>query len=168
MELDEKHMRQALQEARCALDNGEFPVGCIMTSAGQVVATGKRANSSGEKANEMDHAEISALRQLLTGRLEIDPGKVTVYTTMEPCLMCYTTMLLNGIRRFVYAYEDAMGGGTSLALDSLPPLYKEMAVEVVPGVCRTESLVMFKEFFSNPDYNYWQDSLLAEYTLGQP
>ena len=168
MVVDEKHMRQALKEARFALGNGEFPVGCIMVSGGEVVATGKRDNSSGEKANEMDHAEIFALRQLLTGRPGIDPGRVTVYTTMEPCLMCYTTMLLNGIRRFVYAYEDVMGGGTNLDLKTLNPLYREMRVEVVAQLCRGEGLAMFKEFFSNPDYDYWQDSLLAEYTLNQP
>ena len=116
----------------------------------------------------MDHAEISALRQLLEDRPEIDPGTVTVYATMEPCLMCYVTMLLNGIRRFVYAYEDAMGGGTGLNLDDQKPLFREMQVEVVPDVCRAESLVLFKEFFRNPDNDYWQDSLLEKYTLEQP
>jgi tRNA(adenine34) deaminase len=168
VELDEKYMRLALQEARVALDKGEFPVGCIMTCGDEVLSQGKRINSHGESANEMDHAEISALRSLLAERPDIAPGKVTVYTTMEPCLMCYTTMLLNGIRHFVYAYEDAMGGGTTLALDSLKPLYTDMEVEIVPGVCRSESLAMFKDFFSNPDYDYWQDSFLAEYTLDQP
>lgn len=168
MDSDEKYMHLALQEARVSLDKGEFPVGCIMVLAGEVVARGKRENSSGENTNEMDHAEISALRSLLDERPDVDPGQVTVYATMEPCLMCYTTMLLNGIRRFVYGYEDAMGGGTNLDLAVLKPLYEEMAVEVVPDVCRTESLAMFKEFFSNPDYDYWQDSLLAKYTLSQP
>jgi len=165
---DEKYMHIALQEARVSLDKGEFPVGCIMAQDGEVVARGMRSNSQGDDANEMDHAEISALRRLLTVSPEIDPGGVTVYSTMEPCLMCYTTMLLNGIRRFVWAYEDVMGGGTTLDLGSLKPLYKEMSVEVVPEVCRAESLAMFKKFFSNPDYDYWRDSLLAKYTLEQP
>lgn len=168
MELDDKHMREALAEARLALDKGEFPVGCVMACGEEIFTRGKRAHSRGEEANEMDHAEIFALRQLLTDRPDIAPGEVTVYSTMEPCLMCYTTMLLNGIRRFVYGYEDAMGGGTTLDLASLKPLYKEMGVEVVPGVCRAESLAMFKEFFSNPEIDYWRGSLLAEYTLEQP
>ncbi len=168
MLLDEKYMHLALEEARLSLDRGDFPVGCIIVHEGEIVARGKRSNSQGDDANEMDHAEISALRRLLNGSPEMDPGRVTVYSTMEPCLMCYTTMLLNGIRRFVYAYEDVMGGGTTLDLGSLKPLYKEMSVEVVPKVCRAESLAMFKDFFSNPDYDYWRDSLLAKYTLEQP
>ncbi|MBU4034027.1 MAG: nucleoside deaminase, partial [Proteobacteria bacterium] len=92
------------------------------------------------------------------------------YSTMEPCLMCYSTMLLNGIRTFVYAYEDAMGGGTSLQLAHLAPLYQGMETEVriLPNILRQESLTLFKTFFTSPENNYWQDSLLAEYTLAQP
>jgi tRNA(adenine34) deaminase len=168
MNLDKKQMLLALDEARRALENGEFPVGCIMACGEEIIARGKRSKSRGEATNEMDHAEISALRSLLDDRPDIDPGKVTVYTTMEPCLMCYVTMLLNGIRRFVYAYEDVMGGGTNLDLEDQKPLFREMQVEVVPHLCRDESLALFKEFFSDPENDYWQDSLLEKYTLDQP
>ncbi|MCK7503860.1 MAG: hypothetical protein MZV70_06965 [Desulfobacterales bacterium] len=33
---------------------------------------------------------------------------------MEPCLMCFSALMLHGIGAIVYAYEDAMGGGTGL------------------------------------------------------
>ena len=79
--------------------------------------------------------------------------------------MCYATMLLSGIRRFVWAYEDVMGGGTSLDLQDLSPLYAEMNVELVPGVLRSKSLGLFGCFFEN--FSYWQDSQLADYTLEQ-
>lgn len=160
-------MQEALADAGRALNAGEFPVGCVMARGEEIVARGRRAHSRGEEANEMDHAEISALRQLLD-RPEIPPAAVTVYATMEPCLMCYTTLLLNGVRRFVYAYEDVMGGGTDLVLADLKPLYRQMRVEVVPHVRRAESLKLFRAFFADPDNDYWPDSLLAEYTLKQP
>jgi tRNA(adenine34) deaminase len=38
---------------------------------------------------------------------------------------------------------------------------------VVPGVLRTESLNLFQAYFSNPTNRYWENSLLAEYTLAQ-
>ncbi|MEN8134688.1 MAG: nucleoside deaminase [Thermodesulfobacteriota bacterium] len=167
MNRDQEYMQKALAEARRAMAGGEFPVGCIIVYGDRVVSRGRRFNSRGETANEMDHAEISALSRLLTDHPEIAPGDVTVYATMEPCLMCYTTMLLNGIRRVVYAYEDAMGGGTDLDLSSLKPLYQQMKVEIIPQVCRSESLELFRAFFNNPDNDYWQESLLAEYTLRQ-
>ena len=79
--------------------------------------------------------------------------------------MCYSTLLLSGIRHIIWAYEDVMGGGTSLDLKKLNPLYQAMQVELVGLVLRRESLALFQQFFRSHDY--WQDSLLARYTLGQ-
>lgn len=166
----ETFMRLALQQAQQALANNEFPVGAVIVAGNEPVAFGRRANSRNETANELDHAEIVALRDLLGRRPEIARDTLTVYSTMEPCLMCYSTMLLNGIRTFVYGYEDAMGGGTGLQLAHLTPLYQAMETEVhiLPHVLRQESLALFKTFFSSPANNYWHGSLLAEYTLTQP
>lgn len=160
-------MRMALAEAEKALNANEFPVGCVIVANGTVVAKGCRANSRSDNANELDHAEIVALRQLLSAQPDIDRGSLIVYSTMEPCLMCYATLLLNGVRTIVYGYEDAMGGGTNLDLATLTPLYREMQVEVIPGMLRAVSLDLFKRFFANPENDYWRDSLLADYTLKQ-
>ena len=46
--------------------------------------------------------------------------------------MCFTTLILNGIRRIVYGFEDVMGGGCGLDLRSLRPLYKDIEVEITP------------------------------------
>ncbi len=158
-------MGLALDEARLALAAGEFPVGCVLVLDDRVVAGGHRRNSEGALANEVDHAEVVTLRTLLDTQPEIDCSRMTAYSTMEPCLMCYATMLLSGIRRFVWGYEDVMGGGTSVSLQDLTPLYKEMRVELVPAVLRRDCLELFGRFFQ--DYSYWQGSQLADYTLEQ-
>jgi len=158
-------MRLALDEARLALDAGEFPVGCVLVLDGKVVGRGHRQNSEGALSNEVDHAEVVTLRSLLAEQPGIDCRRITAYCTMEPCLMCYATMLLSGIRRFVWGFEDVMGGGTSLPLLELFPLYREMEVDLVAGVLRNECLALFGRFFQ--DYSYWQGSQLADYTLGQ-
>jgi tRNA(adenine34) deaminase len=163
----ENFMRQALGEAGQALALGEFPVGCVMVYEGEVINRGRRINSKIPNENELDHAEIVALRELFDHHPDIDRSKIVVYSTMEPCLMCYVTLLLNGIRKIVYGYEDIMGGGTNLDLQTLNPLYKEMSVEIIPHVMRRESLELFRTFFSAPDNIYWQDSPLAHYTLAQ-
>jgi tRNA(adenine34) deaminase len=67
----------------------------------------------------------------------------------------------------VYGYEDIMGGGTNLILDQLKPLYASMKIEIIPGILRAESLQLFQQFFSKDSSGYWQDSLLAQYTLAQ-
>ncbi|KPK27102.1 MAG: cytidine deaminase [Desulfobacterales bacterium SG8_35_2] len=163
----EKYMREALLEAREALIAGEFPVGCVMVHEDEIVSRGRRINSRAPDENELDHAEIMALRKLFAQHPEIERSRIVVYSTMEPCLMCYVTLILNNIRTIVYAYEDVMGGGTSLDLEKLAPLYREMSVAVTPHVLRRESLELFKTFFANGDSTYWQDSPLARYTLEQ-
>ena len=167
MDNPEKFMQEALLEAREALIAGEFPVGCVMVHEKEIVSRGKRVNSKPPNENELDHAEIMALKKLFVQHPQIESSKIVVYSTMEPCLMCYVTLLLNGIRSIVYAYEDVMGGGTSLDLSKLTPLYREMSVAITPHILRRESLELFKIFFADQGNTYWQGSPLASYTLEQ-
>jgi len=160
-------MQAALAEARAALAAKEFPVGCVMVYHGKIMARARRLNSSGAAINEMDHAEITALRELITCFPAVNREEIIVYSTMEPCLMCFSTLLLNGIKAIIYAYEDPMGGGTDLNLLGLKPLYRQMGVTVVPHVGRSEALKLFKLFFADSNNQYWQKSLLARYTLEQ-
>ncbi len=162
----EKHMNSALAEAKRALEKGDFPVGCVIVGKNGVVASGRREHSF-DKPNELDHAEIVALRNLLESGHGTDTEELVAYSTMEPCLMCFSTLLLNNIRTIVYAYEDVMGGGTGLRLNDLPPLYASLEVTVISHVLRKESLQLFQQFFRDPDTPYWNDSLLSRYTLAQ-
>ncbi len=165
MTSNDHFMTLALAEAEKALRNGDFPVGCVFVLDDRVIATGRRKNSKGSLANEIDHAEITALRTILRIEPVPDLSRVTVYTTMEPCLMCFSTLLISGIRNFVWAYEDVMGGGTNIPLEKLPPLYADMKVKLTGNIRRKESLRLFQKFFHT--YSYLQDSYLAKYTLGQ-
>lgn len=166
MEQHEQFMEIALQQATQALSRGEFPVGCIIEYDGEVVARGVRSNSRND-VNEIDHAEILALKELISSDIHVDMARVTVYSTMEPCLMCYATLIVNGIRKIVYSYEDAMGGGTNLPLCELSPLYRDLEISITGNVLRKQGLDIFKKFFSGPGNTYLQGSLLAEYTLNQ-
>ncbi len=159
-------MKLALSQAETAFEKGEFPVGCVIVADGEVVASGGRINSSVDFC-ELDHAEIVALRQLQRLRPEIDLATITVYSTMEPCLMCFSTLIVNNVRRVVYAYEDVMGGGTNLPLNMLSPLYSALEVSITPHVLRQESLRLFQQFFSNEKNDYLKGTLLANYTLQQ-
>lgn len=84
------------------------------------MSVGERINSRGRKPSEIDHAEIIALRNLENLALPADRRRMTLYCTLEPCLMCFGAVLLSGIGTLVYAYEDVMGGGTACDHSGLP------------------------------------------------
>ncbi len=171
-------MKQALVLAQKALEAGEFPVGCILVSGNNMVGSGARQHSRQEGLNELDHGEIMAIRDWLARGAKRD-GIVCAYCTMEPCLMCLGALILNGVNRIVYAYEDVMGGAAGLDRskplsavwnESCPEilnghLYRADTIEIVGGICRGESLALFKKFFKDERNSYWKGSLLARYTM---
>ena len=158
-------MGKALEQARMALEAGEFPVGAVLAHGDRVLASGRRSGTAGGRPNEVDHAEMGALRALADLAAAPDPRNITLYCTLEPCLMCYSALLLTGVGRIVYAYEDAMGGGTGCDLTTAGPLYAPRRPEIVPRLLRRESLALFTAYFTSPRNAYWRGSLLAEYTL---
>ncbi len=158
-------MGKALELAEEALLCGEFPVGAVVVKEGRIAAAGARSGSAQPEANELDHAEMLALKDLAAR--SVSASGATIYCTMEPCLMCFGAILLAGIGRIVYAYEDVMGGGASIDPEGLGPLYRQRRPRIVSGVRRAESLSLFVRFFENPQNGYWAGSLLARYTLDQ-
>lgn len=160
-------MAAALDHARRALNEADFPVGCVIADDANVVAHGRRTGTAAASTNEIDHAEINALRSLHHRAPGFDGSRLSIYCTMEPCLMCFSAILLSGIGRIVYAYEDVMGGGTACDRSGMAPLYRDAEVTVIAGVLREKSLALFQRFFRRSGNDYWADSLLSRYTLAQ-
>jgi tRNA(adenine34) deaminase len=148
------------------LERGEFPVGCVIVLDNRIIASGSRRGTRGIFPSEIDHAEILSLRKLKRfNRPAL--RNLSLYTTLEPCLMCFGAILLHQVNRIVYAYEDVMGGGTQSDLTVMSPLYKNQSITVIPGLLREKSIELLKRYFTEPANHYWEGSLLAKYTLAQ-
>ena len=156
------YMKKALALAEKALTNGEFPVGAIIVYKNEIVAQSERLNSFDETA----HAEMNALSTFYKKNIK-DREDVTIYSTLEPCLMCFGAILISGIGNLVYAYEDAMGGATASNFSNMPSLYSANSLKITKDISRDESLALFKKFFKNPENRYWKNSYLERYTLEQ-
>ena len=185
MNSDERWMSEALDLAKSALIKGEFPVGAVLVAENGVIGRGVRMNSRQEVASELDHAEILAIRDMYGSayfkNTSFEDRYITAYVTLEPCLMCLGALLINGVRRIVFAYEDVMGGacglwaqpeGISIGYDGMPGTSVGLAQNrlyskwvAVGGVLRAESLALFRAFFDSQASAYLKDTLLARYTL---
>lgn len=114
---DLSHMALALDLARRAEDEGEVPVGAVVTTRdGEVIGQGWNRNIG--RCDPSAHAEIVALRD--AGRRAGNhrlPGS-TLYVTLEPCAMCVAAMIHARLERVVFGTADpktgALGGAFSL------------------------------------------------------
>jgi tRNA(adenine34) deaminase len=139
-------MRLALEHAAGARSRGEVPVGAVLVSGEQVIASG--ANRPIESNDPTAHAEIEALRSggrsLGTYRLT----DTTLYVTLEPCPMCAMAMVHARVRRLVFGAWDPRAGAAGSVTDifSLPGLNHR--VDVFGGVLMEECASLLKDFFS--------------------
>jgi tRNA(adenine34) deaminase len=82
----EIHMRRCVELARLALATGDTPVGSVVVRAGVVVGEGIEAVRAQNDVTA--HAEIQALRAASALVGSADLAGCTLYTTVEPCVMC--------------------------------------------------------------------------------
>lgn len=105
---DRAHMRRAIQLALEAEAQGNLPIGCVISYDGQQVAEGKNAIWAPE-FNPIRHAEIEALLAVPRELWE-QSRKITLYTTLEPCIMCAAAILQHGVGRVCFGSTDEYGG----------------------------------------------------------
>ena len=119
---DELFMHRAIELALLAEQEGNLPVGTVICLDGEVVAEGRSAIWV-PKFDATRHAEMEALRAV-PADLWKSSGEMSLYTTLEPCLMCFGSILLHGIGRVVFGSSDSYGGPGSV-LSHLPPYFQE-------------------------------------------
>ncbi len=101
-------MQIALQEAEIARDEGEVPVGAVVTHNERVIASAH--NQREQLRDPTAHAEMIAITQaaesLSSWRLE----GCTLYVTLEPCPMCAGAILQARVPMLVYGARDPKAG----------------------------------------------------------
>lgn len=122
MSQDERLMQRAIKLALLAEQEGNLPVGAVITLAGKVVAEGRSAVYT-PRFDATRHAEMEALRAV-PQELWPSSRKMSLYTTLEPCLMCFGSILLHKIERVVFGAADNYGGA-SATMSHLPPYFQE-------------------------------------------
>jgi creatinine deaminase len=94
---DHELLCEALQEARLGLAEGGLPIGSVLAdAAGRIVARGH--NLRVQTGDPTAHAEIVCLRN--AGRRR-DWPRLTLVSTLSPCVMCTGASLLYRIPRVV-------------------------------------------------------------------
>jgi tRNA(adenine34) deaminase len=88
----ERYMRLCIDLARRALDTHDTPVGSLVVRGGRIIAEGIETVRG--RCEVTGHAEIEALRAATARSGSLDLTGCTLYTTVEPCVMCAYAMRL--------------------------------------------------------------------------
>jgi tRNA(adenine34) deaminase len=139
-------MREALKEARKALEAGEVPVGAVVVAQGHVVGRGHNQVEGLKDATA--HAEIIAIGAASNGLDDWRLDGSTLYVTVEPCMMCLGAMFMSRISRVVFGTADKRSGVCGGALDLGRLKYADRELTVDGGVLEQECEALLLEFFS--------------------
>ena len=133
-------MKQALAEARKALERDEVPVGAVIVCNDRIIARGH--NLTETLTDVTAHAEMQAI----TAAAGFLGGKYltgcTLYVTVEPCVMCAGALGWSQISRIVIGAGDEKRGFRRFAPESLHP-----KTEVSYGMLEEECSTLMKNFF---------------------
>lgn len=139
-------MREALDLARRAAEEGEVPVGAVVVIEGRVAGRGH--NRTRGAADPTAHAEIVALREAagLAGAARL-PGS-ELFVTLEPCLMCLGAMVQARVGRVVFGAADPKVGATGF-LEQVPVGFFGLnhRLAVLGGLLAFESASLLQAFF---------------------
>lgn len=118
--------QECFNEAWKSFQEGSRPIGALVTDEqNKIIARGKSAafntlTDSVVSNNELAHAEINALMKL-DNRIHPIRNTYTLYSTMEPCPLCFGAFYMSGIRKLEFAAKDKWAGSTNLK-DTTPYL----------------------------------------------
>lgn len=137
---DEYFMKEALKEAKKALEDDEIPIGAVVVLQNQVIA---RAHNLTEMLNDVTaHAEMQAFTSAANYLGGKYLNECTLYVTVEPCVMCAGATYWTQIGKIVYGAKDEKRGYSLIIQNILHPKTK-----VVSGVMENECSKLMKEFF---------------------
>src|ERR1700691_5171571 len=142
---DDAFMLQALELAREAERAGEVPVGAVVVLDGAVIGRGR--NSPITLNDPTAHAEILALREAAAAVHNYRLEGATLYTTLEPCVMCAGALVAARVSRLVFGARDLRFGGVRSKFRLADASVLNHRLEIIEGVLGAECTQLMKNFF---------------------
>ncbi len=140
-------MAEALELAREAERAGEVPVGAVVVLNGAVIGRGR--NAPVESHDPSAHAEMVALREAASAIGNYRVEKSTLFSTLEPCVMCAGALVAARVARLVFGARDLRFGGVRSKFRVADSELLNHRVEIVEGVMGPECAELTQRFFSS-------------------
>ncbi|CDZ98444.1 trna specific adenosine deaminase [Phaffia rhodozyma] len=135
-----------------ALEANEVPVGCVFVKDGKAIARAR--NRTNEWRNATLHAELEALDHILP-LFPAPLSEVTLYVTVEPCIMCASALRQIGIGAVYYGCgNDRFGGcGSVVCVNQDPSIDSFKPYPAWGGYYRDEAIMLLRRFYMSENSN---------------
>ena len=148
-----KFMQVAIQQAFQGLQKTSGgPFGAVIVKDGEIIATGY--NKVIETNDPTAHAEVNAIREASKKLGRFDLSDCEIYSTCEPCPMCFAAIHWAKIPRLYYGCtrDDAARAGfdDKLIYEAIRGTAKEQHLELIQ-IDRENCMKPMKEWESKKD-----------------
>lgn len=132
-------MKKAFEEAKYAFFKNEVPVGCVIVNNNDIIS---RSSNMVELLNDSTaHAELIAITSAQNSLNSKNLDNCILYTTLEPCLMCYGAIYWSKINTVVYGASDKKRGFSRHSIDL------DRKINIINGFMEKESKELLDRFF---------------------
>lgn len=144
--IHESYMRRCLELGRTSLAAGETPVGALVVRDDAVLGEGQEGTKG--LLDPSAHAEVQAVRAACRSLGSADLSGCTLYTTVEPCVLCAYVARRAGVSRVVYGIPAGQAGGVTsryALLSDLELTGWPAPPEILSGVLEAECRALLRE-----------------------
>jgi len=132
-------MKKAFEEAKYAFFKNEVPVGCVIVNNNDIIS---RSSNMVELLNDSTaHAELIAITSAQNSLNSKNLDNCILYTTLEPCLMCYGAIYWSKINTVVYGASDKKRGFSRHSINL------DRKINIINGFMEKESKELLDRFF---------------------
>ncbi len=143
---DEFWMQTALAAAHGANALHEVPIGaCLIADSGELIATA--FNQTITLNDPTAHAEILVLRAAAEALGNYRLTGTTMFTTIEPCVMCAGALVNSRVRRLVFGAHDERFGAVETLFRLCDSESLNHRLEITSGVLAEECRALMQDFF---------------------
>jgi tRNA(adenine34) deaminase len=142
---DHVFMREALAQARLAEARGEVPVGAVLVLDNTIIASA--FNQPISLNDPTAHAEILALRHAAAALNNYRLENTTIYTTLEPCVMCAGALVHARVQRLVFGARDLRFGGVRSKFRVCDSDLLNHRLDITEGILAADCVQLLESFF---------------------
>ncbi len=139
-------MQHAYQLALDAKKMQEVPVGAVIVGLDGILL-GKGHNQVIHNHDPSAHAEMIAIRDAARNIGNYRLVGATLYSTLEPCVMCAGALVHARLKRVVFATRDWSAGALGSQLNLAESAFLNHHIQVDEGILQWESARLLSQFF---------------------